>query len=79
MAKIGGELDLRRSGSPLPTERIEMALRSLPKGTLLRVVATDPGSVAHLERWSRRGGHRIVDQSEGGGEFVFLLDWGERF
>ena len=73
MTRIGIQLDLTGLKGPLPTDRIEEALRDLPPGSALKVVATDPRSVADMASFVRRTGHEILDQSEGGGEVVFLI------
>ncbi len=67
------ELDCRGLNCPLPVLRTKKALKSLAGGDVLRVVATDPGSVADMAAFSRRTKNEIVDQSEGGGEFVFFF------
>ena len=68
------EINLRGLTRPLPLSRIDEATAPLRRGDLFKVVATDPGSVADLEAFCRRTGHRILDQSEGGGEFVFYIE-----
>ena len=67
------ELDCRKLESPLPVLKTKKALMSLASGDVLKVVATDPGSVADMAAFSRSTGHEILDQSEGGGEFTFLF------
>ena len=67
------ELDCRKMNCPLPVLKTKKALKSLAGGDVLKVVATDPGSVADMAAFSRSTGHEILDQSEGGGEFTFLF------
>ena len=67
------KLDCRGLNCPLPVLKAERAMGRLASGDVLEVVATDPGSVADMVAFSRRTGHEILDQSEGGGEFVFFL------
>ena len=67
------ELDYRRMTCPLPVLKTKNALESLAAGDVLKVVATDPGSVADMAAFARSTGHEILDQSEGGGEYTFLL------
>ena len=67
------ELDCRKMNCPLPVLKIKEAMEALKSGDVLKVVATDPGSVADMAAFSRSTGHEILDQSEGGGEFVFYL------
>ena len=68
------ELDCRGLNCPLPILKAKKAITALAGGDVLKVVATDPGSVADFAAFSRRTGHKIVDQSEGGGEFIFFVE-----
>ena len=67
------ELDCRGMNCPLPVLKTKKAIKSLHAGDVLKVVATDPGSVADMAAFSRRTGHEILDQSEGDGEFTFFF------
>jgi len=67
------EIDFRGLNCPLPVSRINEAASPLRRGDVLKVVATDPGSVADMAAFCRRVGLRILDQSEGGGEYVFYV------
>ena len=67
------ELDARGLNCPLPVLRTKKAIKGLASGDVLKVVATDPGSVADMAAFSRRTHHEILDQSEGDGEFVFFF------
>ena len=67
------ELDCRRLDGPSAVIKTKKALAGLAAGDVLKVVATDPGSVADMAAFSRSTGHEIVQQSQGGGEFVFVL------
>ena len=67
------ELDARKLNCPLPVLKTKKALKSLNAGDVLKVIATDPGSVADMAAFSRSTGHEILDQSEGDGEFTFFF------
>lgn len=67
------ELDCRGLNCPLPVLKTKKAIVSLASGDVLKVVATDPGSVADMAAFSRRTKHEIIDQSQGDGEFVFFF------
>ena len=70
---IALELDCRGMNCPLPVLKTKKAITGLASGDVLRVVSTDPGSVADMAAFSRRTGNEIVDQSEGGGEYTFMF------
>ena len=67
------ELDCRGMNCPLPVLKTKKAITALASGDVLKVVATDPGSVADMAAFSRRTKHEILEQSEGGGEFTFYF------
>ncbi len=67
------ELDCRGMNCPLPILKTKKAIDTIEVGQLLRMTATDPGSIPDVAAFSRRTGHEIVEQSEGGGEYSFLI------
>lgn len=67
------ELDCRGLNCPLPVLRTKKALKTMSAGEVLKIVATDPGSVADMGAFSRRTGNELLDSSEGGGEFTFFF------
>ncbi len=67
------ELDCRKLNCPLPVIKTKKAIVALESGDVLKVVATDPGSVADMAAFSRRTKHEIIEQSEGGGEYIFFF------
>ena len=50
------ELDARGMNCPLPILRARKALNEMSAGQVLRVVATDPGSVKDFESFCRQTG-----------------------
>ena len=73
MADYDQELDARGLNCPLPILRAKKGINSLGSGQVLRVVATDPGSIKDFQAFCRQTGHELMEQSEGGGEYVFLI------
>ena len=67
------ELDTRGLNCPLPILKAKKALAELQAGELLKVVATDPGSVRDFQAFARQTGHALVEQTSGGGEFIHVL------
>jgi tRNA 2-thiouridine synthesizing protein A len=67
------ELDARGMNCPLPILRARKALNGMSSGQVLRIVATDPGSVKDIESFSRQTGNELLSQSTGEKEFVFLM------
>ena len=67
------ELDARGLECPLPILRTKKMLNDMNSGELLRVMATDPGSIRDFHAFSRQSGHALVEHSEIKGEFHFIL------
>jgi tRNA 2-thiouridine synthesizing protein A len=67
------ELDARGLNCPLPILRAKKALNDMSAGQVLRILATDPGSVRDFQAFARQTGHQLLFSGETAGEFVFLL------
>jgi tRNA 2-thiouridine synthesizing protein A len=66
-------LDARGLKCPMPIVRTAQQIKSVAPGDLLEVLATDPGSVADFNAWSRTTGNYIVESSAADGVFRFVL------
>ncbi len=67
-------LDARRLLCPIPVIRTQNALKTIALGERLRVTCTDPGTLHDIPTWVRLNGHVLVEQSERGGEQIFLIE-----
>jgi tRNA 2-thiouridine synthesizing protein A len=66
-------LDVRGLNCPMPLLKAKKALNELEPAALLRVLATDPGSVRDFEVFSRQSGHALLESREADGIFYYLL------
>jgi tRNA 2-thiouridine synthesizing protein A len=67
------ELDARGLNCPLPILRTKKALNTMTPGQVLRIMATDPGSVRDFQAFARQTGNALLASTAEGGEFHFLL------
>ena len=67
------EIDTRGLNCPLPILRTKKTLAEMISGQVLKVLATDPGSVKDFQAFSRQTGNELLSQSEVGGEFIFFM------
>ena len=67
------EIDTRGLNCPLPILRAKKALSELEGGQVLKVTATDPGSVRDFAAFSKQTGHSLVESGEANNEFFFFL------
>lgn len=67
------ELDAKGLNCPLPILRTKKALAEMTSGQVLRVIATDPGSVKDMQAFAKQTGNELVSSAEAGGEFTFFM------
>ncbi len=73
MAEIDRELDASGLNCPLPILRAKKALGDMERGTTLKVISTDPGSVKDFEAFSKQTNNPLLSSGEEGGKFIFVL------
>jgi tRNA 2-thiouridine synthesizing protein A len=67
------ELDARGLNCPLPILRAKKALTDMTSGQILKILATDPGSVKDFQAFAKQTGNELMSQSEGDKEYTFFL------
>jgi tRNA 2-thiouridine synthesizing protein A len=67
------ELDARGLNCPLPILRAKKSLNDMQSGQVLKIVATDPGSVKDFQAFAKQTGNELLSQADAGKEFVFFL------
>ena len=67
------EVDARGLNCPLPILRTKKALNDMASGQVLRVLATDPGSVRDFEAFAKQTGNQLMQFAEQDGVFSFLV------
>ncbi len=70
---IDKQIDTRGLNCPLPILRAKKALTDMQSGQLLKVVATDPGSVRDFQAFARQTGNELVEQQQQGDEIIHVL------
>jgi tRNA 2-thiouridine synthesizing protein A len=67
------DLDARGLKCPLPILKAKKALSDMSSGDILRVLATDPGSVRDFEAFARQTGNDLLEHSQAELEFTFFM------
>ena len=67
------ELDARGLNCPLPILKAKKALADMLSGEVLKVVATDPGSVRDFQAFARQTGNELLEQATFEKEFIHYL------
>jgi tRNA 2-thiouridine synthesizing protein A len=67
------ELDASGLNCPLPILRTKKALAELAAGQVLKVIATDPGSVKDMQAFAKQTGNELLSSAEAGGKYQFFM------
>jgi TusA-related sulfurtransferase len=70
---IDKEIDTRGLNCPLPILKAKKALAEMKSGDVLKVLATDPGSMRDFQAFARQTGNELLEQSSAADEFVHYL------
>jgi tRNA 2-thiouridine synthesizing protein A len=66
-------LDAKGLSCPLPVVKARLEIDKLGSGDVLEVLATDPGSVADFENWTKMSGHELLESNESDGVYTYLI------
>ena len=66
-------LDAKGLNCPLPILKARKALKDVPSGENLEILATDPGAVADFQAFCRQTGNELVEHSQDGDVYRFLI------
>jgi tRNA 2-thiouridine synthesizing protein A len=67
------DLDARGLNCPLPILRTKKALTGMASGEVLRVLATDPGSVKDFQAFAKQTGNELLSHAEDEKVFTFFM------
>ena len=73
MTEFNAELDTNGMNCPLPILRAKKALNALDEGQILRISATDPGSVKDMEAFCKQTGNELIESSQQSDAFIFMI------
>ena len=71
--EVQKEIDTRGLNCPLPILKAKKALADMASGQLLKVVATDNGSLRDFQAFAKQTGNELVEQQTVGEEFIHVL------
>lgn len=66
-------LDARGLLCPMPVVKAGKEIKTLEPGQVLKVLATDRGSLADFPAWAEDTGHALLESHEEDGVFVFYF------
>ena len=71
--QIDQELDARGLLCPMPIVKTAKAMKELPAGAVLKLLATDRGSITDVPAWTGTTGNELLEWHEEDGALVFLV------
>ena len=66
-------LDVTGLNCPMPLLKAKKALNDMAPDSLLKVLATDPGSVRDFEVFAKQSGNTLLESSMDGDTYVYVL------
>lgn len=70
---IDKEIDTSGLNCPLPILKAKKALSELESGQILKVIATDSGSLRDFQAFAKQTGNELLEQQTLGAEFIHVL------
>jgi tRNA 2-thiouridine synthesizing protein A len=67
------ELDCTGLNCPLPILKTKKQIDTMESGQILKIVATDMGSLSDMKAWSKRTQNELVSHNEDAGTFTFFI------
>ena len=67
------EIDTRGLNCPLPILKAKKALADMASGQLLKVLATDSGSLRDFQAFAKQTGNELLEQQTVGAEYIHVL------
>ena len=71
--QITQQVDARGLSCPMPIVRTAQAMKTLPSGAVIEVLATDPGSVKDFAAWSRATGNELLESTVDEAIYRFVI------
>jgi tRNA 2-thiouridine synthesizing protein A len=66
-------LNVKGLNCPLPILKAKKALKDMPAGATLQVLATDPGAVKDFEAFCRATGNELLESTVEGKVYNFVI------
>lgn len=71
--QIDKEIDTSGLNCPLPILKAKRALSELVSGQVLKVIATDGGSLRDFQAFCKQTGNELLEQQTLGEQFIHIL------
>ena len=66
-------IDARGLSCPMPIVKTAQAVKGIPSGAAVELVATDPGSIKDIAAWCRATGNELIERTSDGAVYHFVI------
>jgi tRNA 2-thiouridine synthesizing protein A len=66
-------LDCSGLACPMPIIKTKKAVDGLQVGQVLKMIATDPGSVSDMDAWTNKTGHELLESEQEDDKYIFYV------
>jgi tRNA 2-thiouridine synthesizing protein A len=66
-------LDVRDLICPIPIVKLTEEIKKHPTGTVIEILATDPGALADIPAWAKSSGNEVLDTKNEENVIKFLV------
>ena len=73
VVEITQTVDARGLSCPMPIVKTAQAVKTIPSGASIELVATDAGSVKDVAAWCKATGNELVEQTSDGAVYRFVI------
>jgi tRNA 2-thiouridine synthesizing protein A len=73
VVEITLRVDARGLSCPMPIVKSAQAVKTLPSGAVIELLATDAGSIKDVAAWCRVTGNELIEQTSDGAVYRFVI------
>ena len=73
VVEITQMVDARGLSCPMPIVKTAQAMKPLPSGSVVELLATDAGSIKDVAAWCRITGNELIEQTSDGAVYRFVI------
>jgi tRNA 2-thiouridine synthesizing protein A len=73
VVEISQSIDARGLSCPMPIVKTAQAVKAIPSGAAVELLATDAGSIKDVAAWCKATGNELVEQTSDGAVYRFVI------
>jgi tRNA 2-thiouridine synthesizing protein A len=73
VVEITQTIDARGLSCPMPIVKTAQAVKGIPSGAAIELIATDAGSIKDVAAWCKATGNELIEQTSDGAVYRFVI------